>query len=58
MNKREAQRKLRIQEVLNTLKAAKDSVVDFKKLRYMLMYEYGCSGRTAKEYIDVAKSQI
>ena len=57
MNKREFERKKRIERVIATIKATKDKVIDFKKLKFQIMFEYGCSDRTAREYIDTAKSQ-
>ena len=54
-NKRENKRKARIREVEVSVKAAMqaNNVIDKKKLISVLAYDFGCSRRTATEYIQV-----
>jgi hypothetical protein len=54
-NKRENKRMARIREVEVSVKAAMSAnkVIDKKKLISVLSYDFGCSRRTATEYIQV-----
>ena len=60
MNQRELARKKRVNSILEILKQAKaeDREIDYRKLRFEIMFEYGCTSRTAKEYIDTAMTLI
>ena len=60
MNKRETERKLRIEEVIETIKKAKKDKkeIDYKAFLNVIMYKWGVARRTALEYIDVARSQL
>ena len=58
MNKREIDRKSRIEELIVVLKENEDSVVNFRKLTYEVMFKYGITKRLAREYLEVAKSQL
>jgi hypothetical protein len=54
-NKRENKRMARIREVEVSVKAATnaDQIIDKKKLISVIAYDFGCSRRTATEYIQV-----
>ncbi len=58
MNRRETERKNRIAGISTTLERMKEAgrELDKKKLVIEICREFGCSKRTASEYIDVAKS--
>lgn len=52
MNKREIERKARIDKILIALKEGKEVDV------FKVMFEFGSTRRTSQEYIDAAKSQV
>lgn len=60
MNKREFQRKQRIEKIITTLTTVKEQnkIYDKEKLLIHLMYEFGCSRRVAKEYLMIAEGKV
>ena len=54
-NIREIERINRIESLILTFEKYKE--IDEKELTYNVMFEYGVSKRTAREYIDTARSQ-
>ena len=58
MNTRETRRRERLREILKNLKSVEDRVIDKKKLIYHIMFQYGITRRTAKEYIDVVMANL
>lgn len=56
MNKLEVERIGRIDTVTHAIKKA-GKKIDFKKLLWEIMYQYGVSQRTALEYLNTAKAQ-
>lgn len=61
MNIRELERKNRIKEIINILKEidSKDNVIlNYEKFILEIMFKYGTSRRTAKEYIETAEYKL
>jgi len=60
MRRYEFKRKNEIQKVINTLEEAKEKGVELEEEKMLLdiAFDAGVSRRTAKEYLDIAKSQV
>jgi len=60
MNKREKERKARITSIHEALRKIKESEkeLDLEKFLFKIMWDYGISRRTAREYIKTARSQL